>query len=117
MTSDLFFEAVFWFFAIAGIFSILYDIASYFIHVSYKSGEVCTVVTVKSHRENTEALIRDIVWQNLHARQSTHPAEIVVVNLCTDAETEDTLRKLADDYPFRRITDKDGYIDFIRNLK
>lgn len=110
-----FFKAVFWFFAIFGIFSIFYDIAAFFMHCGHEKDELYTIVAVKESSD-AEAFVRSVIWQNTHTRGCPVSDKIIIVNLCSDGETEKILRRIACDYSFVHVTDPSGCADFIKSL-
>ncbi len=118
MSGNIFSDALFWFFAINGIFSILIDIISFFCSRinSDTAAEQCIVLTVKNNQNDIEALLRSVVWQNLHKKNGGHVPDIFVVDLGSDDETPEILRRICQGYDFIHVTDKEGYIDLIRKM-
>lgn len=116
MTTNLFLNALFWFFAIVGVFSLLSDLFGLFVSIGKERNEPCVVLTVKDQQETVEGLIRSIVWQNLHASNGGRVPKIVVVDLGSSDNTPYILEKIAQDYDFVQITDKEGYIELIKKM-
>ncbi len=118
MSGNIFLDALFWFFAINGIFSILIDVISFFCsHAKTNAAaKQCIVLPVKNSQSDVEALLRSIVWQNLHNKNGGCVPDIFVVDLGSDDETPKILERICKDYDFIHVTDKEGYIDLIRKL-
>jgi len=118
MSGNVFLDALFWFFAINGIFSILIDIISFFYSRinTDATAERCIVLPVKNSQNDIEALLRSVVWQNLHNKNGGSVPDIFVVDLGSDDETPKILERICKDYDFIHVTDKEGYIDLIRKM-
>lgn len=116
MGANLFLNALFWFFAIVGVFSLISDFAGFVVTLRKEKNEPYVVLTVKDQQENVEGLIRGVVWQNLHTKNGGRVPKIIVVDLGSTDNTPDILKKLAGDYDFVQITDKEGYIKLIREM-
>ena len=118
MTGNIFTDALFWFFAISGMFSILSDIAGFFYSLAKgkTNTEQCIVLTVKNNQDNIEALLRSIVWQNLHKNNGGSVPDIIVVDLGSDDDTQKILERICSDYNFVHVTDREGYIELIRKM-
>jgi len=118
MSGNIFLDALFWFFAINGIFSILIDIISFFYSRANTAtaAEQCIILPVKNNQNDIEALLRSVVWQNLHNKNGGCVPDIFVVDLGSNDETPEILKRICDDYDFIHVTDKEGYIDLIRKM-
>ena len=116
MAANLFLNALFWFFAIVGVFSLLSDLFGLFVTIGKEKNEPCVVLTVKDQQETVEGLIRSIVWQNLHTNNGGRVPKIIVVDLGSRDNTPAILEKISQDYDFVQITDKEGYIELIQKM-
>lgn len=116
MTGNIFLDALFWFFVAVGILSIVQSIVHWALGARHKKEDMYVVLTVKNQQDTVEAMIRSIVWQNLHNKNGGIIPQIVVVDLGSQDETPNILKRLADDFQFIHITDKQGYMDWIRKM-
>ncbi len=116
MHTAIWIEAIFWFFAIVGVFSLITDFTGFFTALKKEKNEPYVVLTVKDQQECVEGMIRSIVWQNLHAKNGGRVPKIIVVDLGSSDGTPQILQKIANDYNFVEITDKEGYIARIKEL-
>ena len=118
MSGNVFLDALFWFFAINGIFSILIDISNFFYSYvkANKDTDKRIILTVKNSQKDIEALIRQVVWQSLHNKNAGFVPDIYVVDLGCDEETQKALYRICNDYDFIHLTDKEGYINLIRKM-
>lgn len=116
MSANIFLNALFWFFSIVGVFSLISDFTGFLVSLGKEKNEPCIVLTVKNQQESVEGLIRSIVWQNLHAKNGGRVPKIIVVDLGSSDNTPDILNRIASDYDFIHVTDKEGYVSLIRSM-
>ncbi len=116
MTGSIFFDALFWFFVIVGILSLIQNVWGWVCGIGKKNDDMYVVLTVKNQQDSVESMIRSIVWQNLHAQNGGVIPQIVVVDLGSEDETPNILKRLANDYKFVHITDKEGYLSWIKRM-
>lgn len=116
MVENIFLNALFWFLAVVGVISIVEGIVGWFLNRGNKNGDMYVVLTVKNQQETIEGLLRGIVWQNLHCENGGHVPQIVVIDLGSNDDTPNILKRIADDYKFVHITDKEGYLSWIKKM-
>lgn len=116
MNAAVWIDALFWFFAIVGAFSLITDFTGFFTALRREENEPCVVLTVKDQQDSVEGQLRSIVWQNLHAQNGGRVPKIVVVDLGSSDATPQILQKIAKDYDFIEVTDREGYIKRIKEL-
>ena len=116
MNVNVFTQALFWFFAITGMFSLIVDSVNFFCSSLNQREKARVVLTVKNRQDSVESQIRSIVWQYLHKNSIAGVPEIIVVDLGSTDDTPKILERIANDYSFVHITDKDGYIKLIREM-
>ena len=69
------------------------------------------VVKVRNQEDNIEGIIRSIVWKSIDNGRII--PEILVVDLDSTDDTPDILERLSVRYDFIKVTDKQGYIDYL----
>lgn len=116
MTGNIFLDALFWFFVAVGILSIIQSMVHWITGARRKNDDMYVVLTVKNQQDTVEAMIRSIVWQNLHNKNGGAIPQIVVVDLGSQDETSSILKRLSEDFQFIHITDKQGYMDWIKKM-
>lgn len=116
MTGNVFLDALFWFFAIVGMVSIAEELLHFFLYTRKSEKSACVIVTVKNQQDSVEGMIRGIVWQNLHNNNGGQVPQIVVVDLGSEDDTPEILNRIAANYSFVQVTDKEGYLDTIKKL-
>lgn len=110
-------EALFWFVVLAGIFSLITDVINYFFsHITSNKNTEYIVLPVKDCQESIEMHIRSAIWRKQH-KKSKNTSQIIVVDKGSSDDTKKIAEQIALDYDFVFVTDKDGYIDFLRNIK
>ena len=111
---NILFTSIFWFLAIFGLIQLIKNIADT-IYASFTlKEESVIVVTVRNQEDRIEGIIRSIVWQNLHGKNPCLMPKILVVDLDSTDNTMEILKKLSNDYAFISVTNRRGYIDYIR---
>ena len=116
MITNIFLNALFWFFAVVGAISIAENIISWILNRGKKKNDMCVVLTVKNQQDTVEGLLRSIVWQNLHSDNGGNVPQIVVIDLGSNDDTPKILKRIAADYKFVHITDKEGYLVWIKKM-
>ena len=116
MTGNIFLDALFWFLVAVGLLSIFQSLWHWISGAGRKNDDMYVVLTVKNQQDTVEGMIRSIVWQNLHSQNGGSVPQIVVVDLGSHDETPNILKRLAEDFKFIHITDKQGYMDWIKKM-
>ena len=116
MTGNPFLDALCWFLIVVGAINILQEIWRWLCGTGKKNDDMYVVLTVKNQQDAVEGMIRSIVWQNLHSKNGGSVPQIVVVDLGSEDETLNILKRIANDYKFVHITDKEGYLNWIKKM-
>jgi len=116
MFDNILFIAMFWFFAAVGAISVAENIVNWIVRRGKKSGDMYVVLTVKNQQDTVEGLLRSLVWQNLHRDNGGSIPQIVVIDLGSVDDTPNILKRIADDYKFVHITDREGYMSWIKKM-
>ena len=107
-------QAFVWFFVCFGIIQMVKLIIN-----AYKRSVInenyLIVVKVINKEDSIEGILRSIVWD--HLKQGSCPPPILVVDMGSTDDTVAILKRLASEYNFIHITDKDGYQDYFQGDK
>lgn len=79
-----------------------------------RTGNTYTVMTVCNQEDCIEGMVRAAVWRSLSQNGGRQVQDIVVVDLGSEDETVDILRKLEREYEFVHVMSRDSYINAVR---
>lgn len=114
ITSNLFADALFWFFAIVGVFSLIMDACTFISsHFGCSAPDARIVLSVKNQQDSIEGIMRSLIQKNY---QSATATDIIVIDLGSTDDTPRILSHFENEYSFVHVTDKDAYIESIRNM-
>jgi len=116
MFNNVLLISLFWFLAVIGTISIIEAIVNWVVNCGKKSGDMYVMLTVKNQQDSVEGLLRSVVWQNLHRENGGNIPQIVVIDLGSVDDTPNILRRIADDYSFVHITDREGCISWLKKM-
>ena len=116
MFNNILLISLFWFLTTVGAISLIENIVNWILSRGKKSSDMYVVLTVKNQQDTVEGLLRSVVWQNLHRENGGNIPQIVVIDLGSIDDTPNILKRIADDYKFVHITDRDGYINWIKKM-
>ena len=104
-------DAVLWFFACFGIIQLVkLSFATFKRNIT--EGSYLIVVKVINKQDTIEGILRSIVWDQL--KKGTTPPPILVVDMGSTDDTMAILKRLAKEYSFIHITDKNSYQDYFQ---
>lgn len=117
LTSNIFADALFWFFAMVGVFSIAADVFSLISsRLSTGTQNASLVLFVKNCQDSIEGTMRKLIQTCSHPHRSSVSPTITVIDLGSDDDTPQILSHLAHDYEFISITSKEEYIEQIKSI-
>lgn len=112
---NIFLEALMWFFALFGFVHLCkYIIEWLYLHLGGQDNPLI-VVTVRNQQDSVEGILRSIVWNSLNNNSDRCVPNILVVDMGSTDDTRIILDKLAEEYQFIAVTDKEGYSEFLQN--
>lgn len=116
ITSSVLADALFWFFAIVGVFSIMADVCSLISsHLSVGTQKASLVLFVRNCQDSVEGTIRKLMRICSHSPHSASPA-ITVIDLGSGDDTPQILAHLAHDCEFISVTSKEEYIEQVKSM-
>jgi len=110
---DILIASIFWFFAIFGMIQMFKYLSEMIGTLFETKSEIVIVVTVRNQEENIENIIRSIVWKHLNGNRNGVIPTILVVDMDSTDNTMIILKKLCYEYEFIKVTNRQGYIDFL----
>ena len=116
ITSNIFADALFWFFAVIGVFSLISDIStlicSYF---SKTEPNASIVISVKNQQDSIEATMYNLIRSASRMFCRKNQPKIIVVDLGSDDDTLKILSFFRREYDFIEVTDAEEFINKIKN--
>ena len=77
---------------------------------------LCTVVFVKNQADAIESTLRFLIWQTQTFRKTNTATDIFIVDLDSTDDSFEIISTLSRKYEFIHPMNKNGYIEFIRNM-
>ena len=114
---EILFYSLLCFFALYGFAQMAMRLSDYFRTCDESGHSVTTVLTVKNQQDNVEGLVRGAVWSTLGRTGGRRVGDVIVVDLGSDDDTLRILNRLAEEYEFLHIMDRQTYIQSIQKME
>lgn len=109
-------NSVLWTLAIYGLVEIIKTIINFCTYSHKNLDGIYVVIAAKNQEENIEAFLRSLIFKILYGKEN-QIKEIIAVDLDSEDDTLNILKKLSEDYNFIKVTDVEGFLNMTEVLE